>query len=438
MGYSMDYSIEELKFWNEKIERLAEEKGLDFYPQEFEIISYEDMLGYESYLGMPSHYPHWSFGKTYERLKTLYKYNLTGLPYEMVINSNPSIAYLMKDNTLVLQILTMAHVYAHNDFFKNNRLFQEYTNADLAVEMFKNHAGRIREYIKNPGIGYEKVESVLDAVHSIRYQCGLKKRKKYEKTIEHQEEEEVEKKESDSLLQFLIDYGDCEEWEKDIIYIVMEETRYFIPQIESKIINEGWACWWHYQLLNDLDLDYGSHIDFLRIHNNVISQYPGRINPYYLGFKIWDKIAKKTRDMKKLFEIRALERDSSFIRRYLDFDTCREMNLIQLEEQDRFYVITELADDEGWKSIRNYLAESVGMGRIPKIVVDDVIKSDNLLCLKQIYDGRELDVTYAFETLKYIVKLWGGKVSLDTVINKSPKRIICDKEFRISLENIED
>jgi len=194
MGYSMDYSIEELKFWNEKIERLAEEKGLDFYPQEFEIISYEDMLGYESYLGMPSHYPHWSFGKTYERLKTLYKYNLTGLPYEMVINSNPSIAYLMKDNTLVLQILTMAHVYAHNDFFKNNRLFQEYTNADLAVEMFKNHAGRIREYIKNPGIGYEKVESVLDAVHSIRYQCGLKKRKKYEKTIEHQEEEEVEKK----------------------------------------------------------------------------------------------------------------------------------------------------------------------------------------------------------------------------------------------------
>ncbi|HOA80162.1 MAG TPA: SpoVR family protein [Defluviitaleaceae bacterium] len=435
----MTYSIDELKYWNEKIEKLAEEKGLDFYPQEFEIISYEDMLCYESYLGMPSHYPHWSFGKAYERLRTLYKYNITGLPYEMVINSNPSIAYLMKDNTLVLQILTMAHVYGHNDFFKNNRLFKEYTNADLAIEMFKNHGTRIREYIKNPGIGYEKVESVLDAVHSIRYQCGLKKRKKYENKKENEtsKDSKDQKDVSDSLLQFLIDYGDCEEWEKDIINIVMEETRYFIPQIETKIINEGWACYWHYNILNDLELSYGSHIDFLKIHNSVIAPHQGRLNPYYLGFKIWKKIAKESKDLRKIFEVRALERDFSFIRRYLDFDICMEMNLIQLEEQDRFYLVTEVADDEGWKNIRNYLADTVGMGRLPKIVVDDVIKIDNVLCLKHIYDGRELDVTNTFETLKYIVRLWKGTVMLDTVVNKCPKRIICSKDFRISLENIE-
>lgn len=427
----MTYQIEELKKWNEKIEKLAEGMGLDFYPQEFEIISYEDMLCYESYFGMPSHYPHWSFGKSYEKLRTFYKYNLTGLPYEMVINSNPSIAYLMKDNTLILQILTMAHVYAHNDFFKNNRMFKEYTNASLAIEMFKNHGNRIREYIKSPGIGYEKVERVLDAAHAIKYQCGLPKKNKTNDTKKG-------KGEYDNLLQLLMDYGDSEEWEKDIINIVMEETRYFIPQIETKIMNEGWASWWHYNILNKLNLDYGKHIDFLKIHNTVISPSQGKINPYYMGFKIWERLANHYKEPNKIFNVRSLERDSSFIRRYLDFELCREMNLIQFEEQDRYYIVKEVADDEGWKNIRNYLADTVGMGRIPLIIVEDVVKSDNTLYLKHIYDGRELDSRNTFETLKYIVKLWGGKVILETVINKCAKRIICSNDLRISLENIEN
>jgi len=220
----MNYSLGELKHWNKKIEKLIIKKGLDCYPQEFEIIGFEDMLCYEAYVGMPSHYPHWSFGKAYEKLRTLYKYNLTGLPYEMVINSNPSIAYLMKDNTLLLQILTMAHVYAHNDFFKNNRLFKEYTNASLAIEMFKNHADRIRAYIQDPSIGYEEVEKILDAAHSIKYQCGLPINNKSEKG----------KKEYGSLLEFLIENGDCKEWEKDILNIVMKETRYFTPPDRNK------------------------------------------------------------------------------------------------------------------------------------------------------------------------------------------------------------
>ena len=127
------------------------------------------MLGYEAYVGMPSRYPHWSFGKSYEKSKTLYSFNLTGLPYEMVINSDPCLAYLMRENTLLLQILTMAHVYGHNDFFKNNRLFKEGTNAKYALEMFKVDADIIREYINSPGIGYEKVERILDAAHAVRY-----------------------------------------------------------------------------------------------------------------------------------------------------------------------------------------------------------------------------------------------------------------------------
>jgi len=135
-----DYSLKDLKYWNERIELLVQEMGLNPSPQEFEIRSYEEMLGYEAYLEMPSRYPHWSFGKAYERQKTFYRYNLTGLPYEMVINCNTCLAYLMKDNTLLLQILTVAHVYGHNDFFKNNRLFKEGTNAEYSLEMFKSHA----------------------------------------------------------------------------------------------------------------------------------------------------------------------------------------------------------------------------------------------------------------------------------------------------------
>ena len=154
------YTLLDLKEWNDKIEELVQNNGLDYYEQQFEICSYEDMLCYEAYVGMPSHYPHWSFGKTYEKQKTFYSYNLTGLPYEMVINSDPCMAYLMRDNTLLLQILTIAHVYAHNDFFKNNRLFKQNTRAELTVEMFKAHADRVRDYIADPSIGPNKVERI--------------------------------------------------------------------------------------------------------------------------------------------------------------------------------------------------------------------------------------------------------------------------------------
>ncbi|OAA86852.1 SpoVR family protein [Clostridium ljungdahlii] len=181
----LEYTGTDLEKWCDIIEDTSKKSGLDFYPQEFEIVSYTDMIGYEAYLGMPARYPHWSFGKSYDRTKSLYKYNLTGLPYEMVINSNPCLAYLMKDNTLLLQILTMAHVYGHNDFFKNNRLFKEGTKASYTLEMFKNDADMIREYINDPSIGYEGVEKILNAAHSIRFQTtrtiGAKKQRKNQK-----------------------------------------------------------------------------------------------------------------------------------------------------------------------------------------------------------------------------------------------------------------
>ena len=166
----MEYTVRELEKWNKIIEQKATELGLDYYPQEFEIIGFNEMIGYEAYVGMPSRYPHWSYGKAYEKNKTLYSFNLTGLPYEMVINSDPCLGYLMRENTLLLQILTMAHVYGHNDFFKNNRLFREGTKAYYTIEMFKLDADIIRDYINDPNIGYDKVEKILDAAHALRFQ----------------------------------------------------------------------------------------------------------------------------------------------------------------------------------------------------------------------------------------------------------------------------
>ncbi|MDP4090079.1 MAG: SpoVR family protein, partial [Bacillota bacterium] len=237
----MEYTLADLEKWNEHIEDIAKSKGLNCYEQEFEIISYNDMLAYEAYVGMPSRYPHWSFGKAYEKNKTMYKYNLTGLPYEMVINSNPSIAYLMKENTLLLQILTMAHVYGHNDFFKNNRLFVEGTRADYTVEIFKSHADTVRSYINDPSIGYENVERILDAAHAIKLQTsrviGAKRLSEEEirqnildrynpafdqfsniKPYSKPELPDLNKiplEPEEDLLYFIIQYGSLQEWEKN-------------------------------------------------------------------------------------------------------------------------------------------------------------------------------------------------------------------------------
>lgn len=458
-----DYSIKELEIWNRRIEEILSETGLDCYEQEFELVSYEDMTAYEAYSGMPSHYPHWSFGKAYERIRTLNKYNLSGLPYEMVINSDPCIAYLMKDNSLLLQILTMAHVYGHNDFFKCNRLFKTGTKASYTVEMFKNHAERVREYISDPSIGYSKVERVLNAAHALRYQCSrtigakklgcveIKKRlqNKNIRTLtdfpllepkpSYNEETDLRHlplEPEEDLLLFIGTYGRLEEWEKDIIDIVREETLYFIPQIETKIMNEGWASFWHYNILNRLQLPQKLYFEFLRRHNQVIRPYEGRINPYYLGFKIFSDLKEKYKDDPcKIFEAREIERDESFIRRYLTKELCVEMKLYEYEKEGSEYVVSEVADDVGWMKIRDTIAASSGLGGIPVVMVKDWNQKENTLLLEHVYDGRELDFQYANETLKHLVDLWEGKVILNTLAEGKKRSIMCDEQQKIVLIN---
>ncbi|HTN69707.1 MAG TPA: SpoVR family protein [Methylomirabilota bacterium] len=472
------FTIEDLQDWNGRIVELVQEFGLDPYPQEFEICDYEQMLSYMVYSGMPSHYPHWSYGKAFEKLKTLYDYGLSGLPYEMVINSNPAIAYLMRDNTLALQVLTMAHVYGHNDFFKNNFTFRT-IRAEFTIETFKAHANRVRHYVEDPSIGLEKVEHILDAAHALSLQCrrNLTIRKQTEaeqrearlqdskpahdpfQSVHRRKEwvapdlDKVPLYPEEDILLFIRDHNpQLAEWEKDLLTIVHEQAQYFIPQIETKIMNEGWASFWHKRILEALDLPQDLRLEFIVRHTQVLSPSPGGLNPYHIGMKVWEDIehrwshasdqmekdhAPKTKSaQEKLFEVREVERDSSFLRRYLTEELVRELNLFEYQSRGDEKVVSRVADEDSWQAIKDTLIQNVGTGTIPVIKVEDADYSNNRgLFLKHSHDGRDLQLEYAEKTLQYLRQLWGREVALETVLNEK-KSLLCFANDKLTIKPI--
>jgi stage V sporulation protein R len=470
-----DYDVADLERWNERILTLVERFGLDPFPQEFEICDYEDMLSYMVYSGMPSHYPHWSFGKSFEKLKTLYEYGVSGLPYEMVINSNPSIAYLMHDNSLALHVLTIAHVYGHNDFFKNNFTFRS-TRAEYTIETFKGHANRVRQYIEDPSIGLEKVEAILDAAHALSLQCrrnlAIKKPTVVEERQMKLEESEppvdpfsaihrrhqhvqpdldkVPLYPDEDLLIFVRDHHpQFAEWEKDLLTIVHEQAQYFVPQIETKIMNEGWASFWHKRILDTLELPQKLQLEFIVRHTQVLRPTPGSINPYHVGMKVWEDIEKrwdhptaeeieeygprKKTSKEKLFEVREVERDTSFLRRYLTEELIRELNLFEYKARGNEHVVTRVADEDNWRQIKETLIQNVGTGTLPVIkVIDSDYTHNRTLLLKHAHDGRDLQLEYAEKTLKYLHQLWGRDVALETLLdNRSTLLTFSDGKFAI-------
>jgi stage V sporulation protein R len=454
------YTVEDLENWNERILDLGQQFGLELYPQEFELCNHEQMLGYMAYSGMPSHYPHWSYGKNYERLKTLYDYGLTGLPYEMVINSNPAVAYLMQDNSLLLQVLTIAHVYGHNDFFKNNFTFKS-TRPEYTIETFKAHADRVRQYVEDPSIGLERVERVLDAAHALSLQCrrNLAIRKETgeqarERLLEearpsvdpfqsvHRRQEyvapdlhKVPLYPDEDLLLFIRDHNPhFSDWEKDLLTIANEAAQYFIPQIETKIMNEGWASIWHKRIVEALDLPQGMKLEFMVRHSQVLSPAEGSINPYHLGMKVWEDIERrwdsptaeerreygprKKSGRDKIFEVREVERDTSFLRRYLTEELIRELNLVEYQTRGGDRIINRVPDKENWREIKENLIKTVGMGNVPVIKIEDADYHHNrYLFLRHHHDGRDLHLEYAEKTLRYLHQLWGREVVLETSIN---------------------
>ncbi|SRR5579875_403034 len=454
-----DYDIKDLIEWDARIRELVQQFGLDCYDQEFELCDHYQMLGYMAYSGMPSHYPHWSYGKQYEKLKTMYDYGVTGLPYEMVINSNPAIAYLMRDNTLLLQILTIAHVYGHNDFFKNNFTFKS-TRAELTIELFKTHALRVRKYIEDPSIGIDNVERILDAAHALAFQrrrnLAIRKLSREEQVklaleaaqpkpdpfrkihraadFQSPDVNKLPLEPEEDILLFIRDYNPyLSEWEKDLLTIVDEEAQFFLPMIETKIMNEGWASYWHKRILEGLKLDQALHLEFLVRHNQVVRPIPGQINPYHLGLKIWEDIYRRWTDPtpeeierygppnktgeEKLFEVREVERDTSFIRRYLTPELARELDLFKYEPRGNEFVVSKVADDEGFEEVKETLIKNVGTNTIPVIKIEDADFGQNrTLYLRHYHDGRDLHLEYAEKTLGYVYSLWGRECVLETIV----------------------
>jgi len=426
-----DWLVSDLQRWDDKICRVAEDFGLDWFPIDYEIIDYQEMLSAMAYTGIPTHYRHWSYGKEYERTHTLYNMGQTGLPYEMIINSNPSIAYLMRENQLYIHILTMAHCVGHSDFFKQNRMFK-YTNPNNVMDTFKAASKYVRQLIEDPSIGIEQVERVLDAAHAIKYQvpryAGVKQKSREEWIASERLKQALEptykvdlKKfphEPDyNLLSFVaINSRNLEEWERNLLLIVEENSKYFIPQALTKIMNEGWACTIHQKIINELNLPDGLHLPFIKLHNQVVRPHLGTVNPYHLGFELFKKIIDE-KGFDEALLIRETHNDITFLRTYLDQEFLMDQNLFSYSFKSAYKssTIDDIADEIGWEKLRDDLILNVGLNRAPVVFVMEMNK-DHKLTLVHEHDGRDLEVPYAQKVFNYIKELWGDELILLTQI----------------------
>tara|TARA_B100000029_G_scaffold311698_1_gene304234 strand:+ start:79110 stop:80417 length:1308 start_codon:yes stop_codon:yes gene_type:complete len=421
----------DLVHWDEKIIRVAEDLNLDWYPIDYEIIDYQEMLGAMAYVGLPTHYRHWSYGKEYERTHTLYNMGQTGLPYEMIINSNPSIAYLMRENALYIHILTMAHCVGHSDFFKNNRMFAD-TNPNHIIDKFKAAAKYVRKLIEDPSIGIDNVENILDAAHSIKYQVPRFPGITYRSHEEILASEKLRMEEDPAylpdlnriplepeynVLKFIAEHSKhLEEWERHLLLIVEESSKYFIPQALTKIMNEGWACTIHYKIINELNLPDSLHLPFVKLHNQVVRPHLGTLNPYHLGFKLFERIIEE-KGMEEAMHIREIHNDITFLRFYLDQAFMEEMNYFSysFKKDKKGNTIDDVSDTQGWEAVRDDLISNVALNRIPTVFVQELEK-DNTLSLVHEHDGRDLDLAYAQKVYENLQRLWGDNVRLTTTV----------------------
>lgn len=437
---SSDWTFSDLEIFDNRICDIAKKHGLDWFPITYETCDYYEMIGNMSYHGMPSHYAHWSFGKSFERTHQMYNLGAEGLPYELIINSNPSIAYLMRENPLYLQVLIMAHCVGHSDFFKMNKEFAN-TEPERIVSKFRNAKKRIQGYIEDPSIGIEKVETILDAAHAVQFQMNRhngryfsqkekqetlvnqwKQASKTNKDLKYPDISKIPAIPEYDLLGFILENcRNLEAWESDILEIVHDEANYFLPQMKTKIMNEGWASTWHYKICHELELDGGMHIPFIKSHNQVIRPHTGAINPYHVGFVMFRDIERRF-GIEECFVARETCNDESFIRTYMTRELCEELELFQFAEREDYYLITDVSDDEGWKNIREGLIKQTGSNNIPIIYVEEIEDGD-ILILHHEYDGRDIETSYAEKVVEHIETIWKNPVKLITTIEDEPFEI---------------
>ncbi len=462
----IDREVKELEEAVEQIWEIATNKfGLDPFPVRFEIVPASVMYEIGSY-ALPGRYSHWTFGKAYHRMKMMYDFGLSKI-YEVVINANPSYAFLLETNSPIQNKMVIAHVLGHVDFFKNNVYFSR-TNRRM-VDEAAMHSRRMSEYEFT--YGRKVVEEFLDAVLSIEEhidpnffirkaaeekgeresekkrrregrfddlfsedELGLSPADGEDADEDHKQKSKLEVPEKDLVYFIMKNSPALKDWQRDTLAMLRDEMEYFVPQMQTKIMNEGWASIFHARIMREMNLPTNDHIEFAELHAGVVSPHKGQLNPYYLGYKIFEDIEKRWNEpteedrrkygrkggegREKMMEVRELDNDISFLRNYLTEELCEELDLFvyQLVDEEE-WTITE----KKWEKVRDQLVANMTNFGFPYIeVVDGDYDRNRELYLMHRFEGVEMDLKYARKTLEYVHKLWGRDVHLETVVDDEP------------------
>jgi stage V sporulation protein R len=504
-----------LRAEQERIEAVARAAGLDFFPVIFEMLSYDQINEIAAYGGFPNRYPHWRFGMDYERLSKSNEYGLSKI-YELVINNNPAIAYLLEGNSLTDQKLVMCHVYGHVDFFKNNFAFRstdlnatgKVINPVLSGEHYRpnrkwvdriaNHGATVRRIIDRHGI--DEVEKFIDnclslenlidpyAPFMVRQETRqeedeprpvevprLKAKSYMDKFINPEEyiqeqKTALEAKAKDkkgrfprepvqAVLWFLLNHAPLERWERAILAIIRDESYYFSPQIQTKIMNEGWASYWHSKLMTEGVCNASEIVDYADNNAAVMATSPGQLNPYKLGVELyrsieerWDRgqfgrdweqcddlDRKRSWDLRlglgkeKIFEVRRLYNDVTFIDEFLTPEFAIEHKLFNFEWSKR-HEQYEIATREFKKVKEKLLSQLTNLGN-PFIFVEDAnFENRGELLLGHRHRGIDLRNDYAQAAMTALVRVWKRPVCLRTVLDGKPTMLRFDGREQTSVQ----
>ena len=479
-----EWTFELIRRYDQSIAQIAAEFGLDTYPNQIEIITAEQMLDAYASSGLPLGYNHWSYGKHFLASERGYQRGLMGLAYEIVINSNPCIAYLMEENTMPMQALTIAHAcYGHNSFFKGNYLFRTWTNADAIVDYLlfaKNYVAECEQRY-----GEQEVELLLDSCHALqnygvdRYRRPKKLSINEEQARQAEREKYLEAQVNDlwrtlpthrshalaaaddtpepdpqfpsepeeNLLYFIEKNAPkLQPWQREIVRIVRKIAQYFYPQRQTKVMNEGWATFWHYTILQKLYeeklVNDAFMLELLQAHTNVIYQPPynspyyNGLNPYTLGFMMFRDIRRicespEDEDYRWAPEIAGSDwqktldfamrnfKDESFLLQFLSPRVIRELKLFSVLDDDRDarLRVTAIHDDDGYRMLRELLASQYDLSNIePNIQVTNVdVGGDRSLTLRHLQSSRRPLGSNNEEMLRHVVRLWGFTCRLEVV-----------------------
>jgi len=478
-----DWSFELIEQYHKVIRDTAQRFGLDTYPNQLEIITAEQMMDAYASVGMPVNYRHWSYGKEFIATEKNYKRGHMGLAYEIVINSNPCISYLMEENTMAMQALVIAHAaYGHNSFFKGNYLFRMWTDAASIIDYLvyaKDYVAKCEE--KH---GLDTVEEFLDSCHALqnhgvdRYRRPSRKslaqelaeRKDREayaqaqvndmwRTLPRKADKDAAEKESkrfpeepqENLLYFIEKNAPLlEPWQREIVRIVRKVAQYFYPQRQTQVMNEGWATFWHHKLLNQMyDDGYltdGVMIEWLKSHTNVVYQPPvghraySGINPYALGFAMYNDIKRVCEDptdedrqwfpeiagtpwLPALDQAMRNYKDESFVGQYLSPKLMRELRLFSIvdDEKEEALEVSAIHDESGYRRVREALSRQYDLGsREPNIQVWNVnLRGDRSLTLRHFQHNNRPLHETAHEVLRHVARLWGFGVQLESVNSRA-------------------